>query len=319
LRLTRIGRGKSNLTLLAEDSGGASWVLRRPPRGHLLGSAHDVRREARVLAGIAASGVPAPRAIALCEGEEVSDAPLLLLERIDGVTLDGGSAAPGVEDVARGRIGPSMVVALASVHEVDLVAAGLDDLGRHDHYGARQLRRWSRQWEGSGGRAVPAVEEVARRLEEALPPEGPSTLVHGDFHPLNCLFDRRRGEVEAILDWELSTIGEPLADLGTLLAYWSAEREHPLGEPFAVTSLPGFSPPATLVAEYATRTGRDVTHLPFWEALANWKIAIIAEGVNQRHREDPVNPTGASEAAIDGLLRRASDLLALIPDQGARR
>lgn len=305
LRMRRIGHGKSNITILLEDDHHGHWVLRRAPYGSLLASAHDVTREARILGALAGTGVSAPRPLGLCEVEQVSDAPLLLMEFVEGTTVDTETAALGLTEQTRAAIGPALCAALASIHELDIEAAGLADLSSHGHYGRRQLKRWRRQWEATREGEAADVEGVAERLEAALPEQTETRLLHGDFHLLNCLIDPAGG-VSAILDWELSTLGDPLADLGTLLAYWSAEGGHPIGGPYALTALPGFSAPDELVAAYAKRSGRDTGAVVFWQALAYWKVAIIVAGVNRRHRENPSNTSGLGAGAVERLVARAN-------------
>lgn len=309
LELTPIGEGKSNITLLLSDGRGRRWVARRGPRGTALASAHDVRREARVLAGVARAGDLAPRPVALCEEKAVCPVTLLVMEHRPGVALAGVADAERLAPAARAAIGPAMARKLAAIHAIDTGAAGLADLAADEHYGRRQLRRWRRQWEGSTRREVTAVLDLATELEARLPPRWETVLVHGDFHLLNCLVDPAEGEIEAVLDWELSTLGDPIADLGTLLAYWGDGDDHLLGAPFDLTGLPGFSSAAEVAAAYAAASGRDLDSLAFWRALALWKIAIIAEGVNQRHEADPTNPGGPGEQAVDRLLGAAANLL----------
>jgi aminoglycoside phosphotransferase (APT) family kinase protein len=273
LRFRPVGDGKSNVTCLVEDAGGARWILRRPPAGPLLATAHDVAREGRVLRALEPTDVPAPAVLGFTDDPAVTDAPLLLMEFVDGVV--GADT-----DVAL----PALVGALARVHDVDLRATGLVDLASHRPYAARQLKRWRRQWAASRTRELPAVERLADRLEAAMPEQRDVTLVHGDFHLLNVLVAPGGAEVRAILDWELCTLGDPLADLGGLLAYAPQLGEREIAE------------------TYAAQTGRDVAALPFWRALGLWKVAIICEGVRRR--------TGAPDAAVvEDFLDRAADAL----------
>lgn len=298
LTFSRIGRGRSNLTFDVEDAGARRWILRRPPLGQLLSSAHDVRREHHVLSRLAGTGVPAPAALALCEDSAVADAPMLLMEYIEGVVIDV-ELAEVLEPEGRHAVAMALPDALARVHEVNLEATGLADFASHASYAARQLKRWSRQWDASRTRDLPGVQALAARLERAAPEQYEVTLVHGDFHMLNLIFDLIDPAVRAILDWELCTLGDPLADLGGLLAYWPEPGS--MGGPVAVSAFRGFPTRRELAHAYGQRSGRDIAALPFWEALACWKIAIIAEGVLRRRLDEPGN-IAADETRFDGTI-----------------
>lgn len=308
VRFARIGQGQSNLTFLATDARGRRLVLRRPPLGPLLASAHDVAREHRILRALGPTGVPAPGVVAFTDDPAITDVPLLAMEHVDGLVVDDLAIAEGLPAAVRARLGLALPRALASVHAVDLQATGLVDLASHRPYAARQLKRWRRQWEDSRTRELPAVTELADRLEAAMPQQHELTLVHGDFHLLNVIVAPDGAGVRAILDWELCTLGDPLADLGGLLAYWPQAGD--LGTPvFAAPALPGFPSRAQLAAEYARASGRDVgSALAFWHALGLWKIAVIVEGVRRRALDDPRNapPVGVPPAeAVDELVAQA--------------
>jgi aminoglycoside phosphotransferase (APT) family kinase protein len=213
----------------------------------------------------------------------------------------------GVEPARRRAIGLALPAALASVHAVDITAVGLADLAGHKPYAERQLKRWRRQFEDSKTRDRPRVDELAARLAEAVPEQREVTLVHGDYHLLNVIVEATGSEVRAILDWELCTLGEPLADLGGLLAYWPQADDPlpPVPTPFSTE--PGFPSRDELVAAYAEASGRDVAAVGFWEALGCWKVAIIAEGVLRRRLDEPENgdPAEAGEL-VDLMLERAA-------------
>jgi aminoglycoside phosphotransferase (APT) family kinase protein len=308
LTFERIGQGRSNLTFDVQDAAGRRWVLRRPPLGHLLASAHDVAREHHVLSRLSGAGVPAPEVLGLCKDPAVSDAPLLLMEHVDGVVIDE-RVAEALEPTARHAVGMALPDALASVHEVDLDATGLADFASHASYAQRQLKRWRRQWESSQTREMPEVDRLAARLQAAAPEQHEVTLVHGDFHMLNLIFHPLDPAVRAILDWELCTLGDPLADLGGLLAYWPEPGERIGSGAFAVSAQVGFPSRDELAEAYAQRSGRDISVLPFWEALACWKIAVIAEGVLRRRLDEPANMAEAEEqfdaSIVDRMLERA--------------
>ncbi|PRZ41967.1 aminoglycoside phosphotransferase (APT) family kinase protein [Antricoccus suffuscus] len=309
LTFSRVGAGQSNLTFLVTDTDRGRWVLRRPPLGKLLASAHDVAREHRILTSIEDSSVPTPAVYGLCTDPEVTDVPLMLVEYVDGRVIDDLATAEALTEDQRRRTGLSLARTLGKVHEVDLEATGLDTLASHKPYAERQLKRWRMQWEGSHSRDVPLVNELADRLAAAVPEQRELALVHGDFHLLNVITDPTSCEVSAVLDWELCTLGDPLADVGGLLAYWPQQGDLPV--PHAAPTLPGFPTHAQLVAEYAAATGRDTSDVGFWHVLGLWKIAIISDGVRRRAEDDPRNAyqvrSGPSrDEIIDALLARAA-------------
>jgi aminoglycoside phosphotransferase (APT) family kinase protein len=310
LDLTRVGEGQSNLTYLVRDAAGATVVLRRPPTGDILPSAHDMGREFRVLTGLAASEMPVPRPLALCEDLDVTGAVFYVMEHVDGLVLNTLETAERLTPAARAATGRSMVHALARLQSTDLEASGLEAMRRPGSYASRQLRRWRRQWEASKTRDLPLVDALGDRLAADAPEENEVTVVHGDFHPLNVIVGPD-GEVRAVVDWELCTVGDPLADVGLTVAYWNElgkparEARHLFREP--ITELPGFPDSGELVAEYERASGRDVAGLGFWTAFAYWKIAIIAEGVYRRWLDDPSSGTNPEHlgAAVERLAELA--------------
>ncbi|MFD4292915.1 phosphotransferase family protein [Rhodococcus sp. NPDC058505] len=312
LTFTRIGNGQSNLTYRVTDSGGSSWVLRRPPLGHLLASAHDVAREYRILSALQGTGVPVPKALALTEDPAVTDAPLMLMSHVDGIVVDSIGVAKELTPERRRATGLSMPSALASIHRVDLELAGLDDLASRSPFAERQIRRWSGQWDKSRTRDVPAVDDLTALLSRTAPEQTETTLVHGDFHLSNVITARDDGRVVAVLDWELCTLGDPLADVGALLAYWSEAGDHVQG-PFVASSAEGFPTRDELADAYFADTGRDRSAVGYWHALALWKLAIIAEGVLRRTLDDPRNAAatgGPSTRIIDDIVARAQEVAA---------
>jgi aminoglycoside phosphotransferase (APT) family kinase protein len=307
LRFARVGSGQSNLTFLVTDTRGRHWILRRPPLGHLLASAHDVVREHRVLQALEQTGVPTPAVYGLCEDNAVCDVPLVLMEHVDGLVVEDMAIAESLAPALRAAIGSSLATTLAAIHSVDLEETGLDSLSTHAPYAARQLKRWRRQWEQSRSRELPIVEHLAERLENAMPAPGEVTLVHGDFHLLNVIASPLDGSVKAVLDWELCTLGDPLADLGGLLAYWPQPGDAAEAL-FPAPALPGFPTRSELCAAYAEATGRSLDHVGFWHVLGLWKLAIIADGVVRRAIDEPLNtPSGAMITAktVDDILVRA--------------
>lgn len=315
LEFARVGEGQSNLTYRVRDATGRTVVLRRPPTGEILPSAHDMAREHRVLTGLASADMPVPRPLALCDDASVTGAVFYVMEHVDGLVLNTVEAAERLSTGARGETGTSMIRTLARLQSTDLEATGLSEVRRPGSYCSRQLRRWRRQWDASRTRDLPLVDELADRLEATMPEETEVTVVHGDFHLLNAIVDAG-GTVRAIVDWELCTVGDPLGDLGLTIAYWN-ELGKPAGEERRlfrepITDLPGFPSSDELAAEYERVSGRDLAELPFWVSFAYWKIAIIAEGVYRRWLDDPAS--GSDPEHVGAAVER----LATLADRAAR-
>jgi aminoglycoside phosphotransferase (APT) family kinase protein len=283
LTFERIAGGHSNLTYRVGDSGGNHWALRRPPLGKRLGSAHDMGREFKVVSALGPTAVPVAPVVGLCEDESVNDAPFYVMEFVEGPILRGLAEAEAFPVQAdRRAIGERVADTLASIHAVDPDAAGLGDLGRKEDYVARQLHRWQGQWEKSKTRELAAIDSVHDRLAARIPAQGPATIVHGDYRLDNMILTAG-GEVAAVVDWELCTLGDPMADVGLLMAYWPdrEQAEIALGQPANLA--PGFPTREELAARYAERSGRDLAELDFFVALGYWKLAIILEGVYARY------------------------------------
>ncbi|MFI6430392.1 phosphotransferase family protein [Rhodococcus oryzae] len=312
LRFDRIGLGQSNLTFLVRDAEDRRWVLRRPPLGHLLASAHDVAREARIMAALGETEVPAPRIFGVAQDPSVSEVPLVLMEFLDGQVVDTMAIVESLAPQRRRDIGVSLPRALAKIHAVDLEATGLTDLASHKPYAQRQLKRWAGQWEVTKTRELPELDDLTRRLAAAVPEQREVALVHGDFHLRNVIVSHETGEVIGALDWELSTLGDPLADMGSMLAYWPEPGEDAIGD-FPASTLAGFPTRAELAGLYLDETGRDAEALKFWHVLGLWKIAVIAEGVMRRAMENPQNRAAAGTPTaeqIEALVRKARDVAA---------
>jgi aminoglycoside phosphotransferase (APT) family kinase protein len=278
-----IAGGRSNLTYRVDDRAGHTWVLRRPPLGHVLPTAHDMGREHRIISALAPTDVPVPGVVGLCEDEAVNGAAFYVMEFVEGAILRDRATAEALDHDGRVRAGHQIADVLARIHAVDPDAVGLGELGRKEAYVERQLRRWHRQWEGSKTRDLPVVDEVHGALAERVPEQGPAAIVHGDYRLDNCLV-APDGTIAAVLDWELCTLGDPLADVGLLLVYWS-ERDDgytALGE--SATGLDGFPTRAELSARYAERSGRDLSDVDYYVAFGYWKLACILEGVYARYR-----------------------------------
>lgn len=296
LDFVRVGEGQSNLTFRVDDSAGRSLVLRRPPLGEILASAHDVAREFRVLTGLSAAGLPVPRPLAICEDGSVTGAPFYAMEHVAGDVLAKVETAERLRPEARAAVGVGLARTLAEFHAHDVDELGLGDFKRPESLVSRQLRRWHRQWEGSKTRELPLIDDLAARFAGQMPEEHEVVLVHGDYHLGNALVDVD-GRILAILDWELCSTGDPLADVGLMVAYWGefgtvAGREDGLfREPIA--ALPGFPSATDLAREYADASGRPLDDLGYWVAFAYWKVAIIVEGVYRRWLNDPTNGSDA--------------------------
>ncbi len=285
LEATPVGDGHSNVTYrIGRD--GADVILRRPPRPPLPPSAHDVLREARLLRALAPTPARVPEVLAVCEDEEVIGAPFYVMERIEGEVITT-ELPPALDTPAdRARVADELIDALVEVHAVDWQAAGLEGFGKPTGYLERQLRRWLGLWEHNRTREVPEVERVGAWLTEHLPRSGAATIVHGDYRLGNTMYAARSpARLEAILDWEMATIGDPLADVGYLCMFWT-EREDPNGglrEALGrVTRLPGFPTRAELVARYEERSGRSMRDLRWYTALALWKSIVFMEGNYKR-------------------------------------
>jgi aminoglycoside phosphotransferase (APT) family kinase protein len=286
LRASPIGEGHSNVTYLIERDGGFQCVLRRPPRPPLPPSAHDVLREARLLRALEETSARVPRVLAVCEVPDVIGCPFYVMERIAGEVIVS-EVPPALDSPAqRARIGQELIDALVEIHSVDWLSAGLEGFGKPSGYLERQLRRFGGLWEHNRTRELPEVQRVAEWLREHIPESGPATIVHGDYRLGNTMFaPEPPARLVAVLDWEMATIGDPLADLGYLCMFWTQAddpggglREH-LGK---VTRAEGFPTRAQLIARYEARSGRSMKDLRWYTALALWKSVVFMEGNYKR-------------------------------------
>ncbi len=308
-----IAGGRSNLTYRLDLAGG-QVVLRRPPLGHVLPTAHDMSREYRVLSALDGTAVPVPKPLAICADADVIGAPFYLMRFVDGVVLrtvqDGAALTP--ERAA--ELSNLMAETMAAIHSVDLDAAGLADFGRPAGYLARQLARWQRQRELSNTRELPGYPELVQRLADRMPASADGTLVHGDFRLDNTLVTLTGpARVAAVVDWEMSTLGDPLADLGLTLSYWAEQTE---GMPevavgATITSLPGFWSRAGFAARYAELTGRDVSDIGYYIAFGYFKLAIVLEGIHARFLAHQTVGEGFEREgqAVPTLIERAHRML----------
>jgi aminoglycoside phosphotransferase (APT) family kinase protein len=281
--IATVGEGHSNVTF-AIRRGEASLIVRRPPRPPIPPSAHDVLREARVI-GALEGRARVPRVYAVCDDESVIGAPFYVMERVEGLVVTGEvpRELDTLED--RRRMSEELVDALVEVHGVDWRAAGLEGFGKPSGYLERQVRRFLGLWEHNRTRDIPAVESVGRWLTEHMPDSLPATIVHGDYRLGNTMFARQApARLVAILDWEMATIGDPLADLGYLCTLWTDRGDPPLGmfELTGVTREPGFLSRAELVARYEERSGRTMRDIRWYQTLALWKSIVFMEGNYKR-------------------------------------
>ena len=312
LSFERIAGGRSNLTFSVRDSAGHAWALRRPPLGKRLGSAHDMGREHKVIAALQETPVPVPPVVGLCEDESVNGAPFYVMGFVEGPVLRTPDDAEPFSEADRRAIGERVVDTLVAIHEVEPDAVGLGDLGRKEGYVERQLKRWQGQWEKSKTRELELVDDLHARLSARIPEQGPATIVHGDYRLDNMILSgpdsgSDAGDVAAVVDWELCTLGDPLADVGLLLVYWSEAGDDfmPLIQPATVA--PGFITRDEVKERYAERSGRDLSEVDYFVALGCWKLAIILEGVYARFAEGQYGKTDEGFEEFARIVERLAD------------
>lgn len=301
--------GRSNLTFQVTDAGGRRWALRRPPLSQVLQSAHDVVREYRIMAALAPTEVPVPAVVGLCEDARVTGAPFVVMDVVDGTVLrDGDAVRAALPEAARPAATEQLVDGLVALHAVDPERVGLGQLGRRDNYLQRQLSRWARQLDRLGGH--PALERLHRMLVASLPAvsEG-GAIVHGDYRLANTVTGPD-GTLRAVLDWELCTLGDPLADVGWLLVYWRPPEGIALPALSMPTTASGFPGPDAVAHRYAERSGRSVDSIGYHVAFAYWRLAVILFGVRHRIREgaygEPTPEAVAFDDTIAGLSTAAA-------------
>jgi aminoglycoside phosphotransferase (APT) family kinase protein len=325
-----IAGGRSNLTYrltVCGPAGSRLLVLRRPPLGHVLPTAHDMSREFRVLRALSGTQVPVAGPLAFCDDPDVIGAPFYLMEHVPGVVLRTRQDTAGLTEPQARDLSESLADMLAAIHGVDVEATGLGGLGRGAGYLRRQLDRWQRQWDLSATREVPGYAELVARLTGALPGEGETTLVHGDFRLDNVLVNMTpRPRIAAVVDWEMATLGDPLADLGLTLVYWTDPGEEGWlnpdqkapGAPAVTRSLgtdatasPGFLSRAEFAAGYARRTGRDISRIGYYVAFGYFKLAAVLEGIHARYLQHQTVGEGFEQEglAVPLLVARAHEVL----------
>ena len=304
-------------------------VLRRPPLGHVLPTAHDMSREFRVLSALAGTRVPVAPLVASCTDDEVIGAPFYVMEYVPGVVLRTRADTKALTEAQAAELSRRLAEMLAAIHGVDVNQVGLADLGRGAGYLRRQLDRWQRQWDLSATREMPGYTQLVERLTAALPSEGQTTLVHGDYRLDNALVTLDpEPRITAVVDWEMATLGDPLADLGLTLVYWTEAGEEGWHGPAAettettettetrgvtadATASPGFWTRAEFAAEYARLTGRDVSRIGYYVAFGYFKLAVVLEGIHARYQQGKTVGEGFEQEgfAVPLLIARAHQVL----------
>jgi aminoglycoside phosphotransferase (APT) family kinase protein len=326
LTFTLIAGGRSNLTYRVVDAAGHVYALRRPPLSHVLPTAHDMAREHRVITALGPTPVPVPVTLGLCEDPTVNERPFYVMEFVEGsIVRDAAGAERDLDAAARRRSGASLADTLAALHAVDVDAVGLGDFAKRDGYVERQLRRWYEQFRNSqveGLDTATIVGAVHDRLASAVPAQVGTSIVHGDYRLDNTVLGSD-GTVRAVLDWEICTLGDPLADVGLLMVYWTDPGDEGALVGVTPTTVAGFPSRAEVRARYAAASGRDLTHLDYYVAFGYWKLACIIQGVYARYVG---GATAGDRSSVEGfahsvvrLAEMAERALDAPSDEGAGR
>ena len=293
LEYHQIVGGHSNLTYTVTENSGRKWVLRRPPLGHVLATAHDMGREYRVIKALAGSEVPVPRVVGLCEDMTINDAPFYVMDFVEGIVVRDAEIARSQPLSVRNKMGESLLKTLVSLHAVDVDEVGLGDLARKDAYIERQLKRWKAQFEQSTNREISGIFEIHDNLLQNVPEQQGVGIVHGDYRLDNTIMSET-GEVAAVLDWELCTLGDVLSDLAAIISY----SNDLTGMETQAMSVEGFPTPGEVRELYGNLSERDLSELDFYIAFAYWRLACILEGVYTRYAAG-VMGNEADTAAIE--------------------
>jgi aminoglycoside phosphotransferase (APT) family kinase protein len=276
-----VAGGKSNLTYIVGD-GHKEWVVRRPPLGHVLATAHDMTREYRVMTALRDTDVPVPRTYALCEDEDVIGAHFYVMERVHGTPYRTAAELSALGEERTRAISRRSVETLATLHSVDPAAVGLGDFGRPEGFLERQVRRWKKQLDSSHSRDLAGADELHALLQQNIPVEQTPAIVHGDYRLDNLLIDEH-DDIAAVLDWEMATLGDPLTDVALMLLYSDLAR---MTDSVAdAPTAPGFLGREETIALYAERSGRDLAGMGFYLGLAAFKLAVILEGIHYRYTQ----------------------------------
>lgn len=315
LEFSLITGGHSNLTYHVRDANGRQMVLRRPPTGAVLATAHDMAREHRILTALGPTAVPVPRTLGLCEDAGVNDAPFYVMDYVEGVVLTSpAQTAREIPEARREALGLHIVDTLAALHVTRPEDVGLGDLGRREAYLERQLKRWRTQWEKSKTRALPAMDEAHALLEARRPEQVGAAIVHGDYRIGNFLSNGEAGRIEAVLDWELCTLGDPLADVGYLMNDWNGPGDTgptASGTGESAITCGGFPDRKAMLARYESLTGRSTAAVDYYRAFQYWRLAAIVEGVLARYLKGVMGEDADTEAfrrQVDSLAAAALEL-----------
>jgi len=316
LEFRLIAGGRSNMTFEVTDAAGRRFVLRRPPLGKLLPSAHDVAREHRLMSALADTPVPVPELVGLCQDPAVNGRDFYVMRFLEGIVVRNAGIGRTLSEPVRARMSRELIATLCALHRVDIDAVGLGNLARREGYIERQLKRWSGQWEQSKTRELPLIDAVRDALGSRMPPPSPATIAHGDYRLSNCMM-APEGTVAGVLDWELCTLGEPMADLGGLLGYWHDPTDPTQGGDPETTGLPGFLTQDEMAGLYAEEMRVDLAAVDYYRAFAQWRLACIGEGVYARYLAGQQGAQGESidldayKASIPRRVERAARLLGL--------
>ena len=308
-----IAGGHSNLTFRCTDASGRDFVLRRPPLGHVLESAHDVAREHRIVSALQNSGIPVPTTIGVETDGEVNGAPFYVMDHVDGLVLHDSVVGQEVAEGDRRATGLHVIEVLSNLHKINPDDVGLGELGRKEAYLARQLKRWNKQWVATKTHPIPEMEESSRLLEKHMPEQIGATIVHGDYRLGNMIVGD--GKIRAVLDWELCTLGDPLADVGYLLNNWVAPGEAESMEGDSAPTLVGGYPTRDELCEiYTANTGRDLADINYYRAFSHWRLAAIGQGVYKRYLVGAMGEGREMDLDKykDSVTNRATEALALL-------
>ena len=319
LRFSLIAGGHSNLTFSVTDDGGQHWVLRRPPLGHVLATAHDMGREHRIISALATTPIPVAPVVGFCDDPAVNGAPFYVMQFVEGTVVRDEETAGSLSVAQRTNASESLVDVLAAIHATDVEAVGLGDLGRHDGYIERQLNRWYRQYQGSKEMTdkvdFTAVDQVHDHLLGRIPLQQGTAIVHGDYRLDNCML-AADGSVSAVLDWEICTLGDPLADLGLLWVYWTDPGQAAALPQASPTALEGFMRRDEIVARYEEASGRDLSAIDFYIAFGYWKLTCIIAGVYARYAAGAMGDVDHRQ--VDGFATMVSALATLASDAASK-
>lgn len=313
LEFELITGGASNLTFRVTDADGAKLVLRRPPTGHVLASAHDMSREHRIMSALQNTAVPVPEMVGLCQDETVNGADFYVMGFVEGKIVFNLADGEAVDPAVRPLMANSLTDTLAALHALDPDHVGLGDVGRKEDYSARQLRRWKRQVDEGSDREMPLFQDLHDRFAATIPSQQGAGIVHGDYRMDNCMMGHD-GTVAAVLDWELCTLGDVLNDVAGMAMWWGddSRAEGRLGD--VPTKADGFGTRLDMLERYGRQASRDISDLPWYVAFQHWRLAAISEGVRVRFAAGAMgDQEGAADAdgraSVDNLINIADEIL----------